>query len=380
MRVNHKKTGFTLVELLVVIAIIGVLIALLLPAVQAAREAARRSQCMNQLRQLSLAMLNYESARGGLPPMAKAWSGAKLQSLYAAGLGPPTATGWYDDHGWYIPVMPYIEQSQLADVGNPDASLSHASNYPVRTAFISMFACPSDIGLQRNEWNSQTWARVRSNYVVNAGNTVYGQHDILTTNAGCDACTAYKNAGFPVVTAGGGPFIPEKVGKISKILDGTSNTMMMAEVVVLPENGNAWGGPYSDAQSALGGQTFTGVNAPNSQNPDALARQGEWFGGVSGVWQDANLPVNPLSGKPSAPASFPQGGGRGGVTGVPASATVDNPGGTKQQHIAARSRHPGGVVASRCDGSVTLITDGIDIIAWNAMTSARGGEVVTTDQ
>ena len=71
--------------------------------------------------------------------------------------------------------MPYLEQTQLTNMGNPKASLSNAINQQVRKAMIPTFACPSDIGLQRNEWGIDTWARVRTNYVVNAGNTVYGQ-------------------------------------------------------------------------------------------------------------------------------------------------------------------------------------------------------------
>ena len=174
MRFHRQSRGFTLVELLVVIAIIGVLVALLLPAVQAAREAARRSQCLNNLKQLGLAMLNYESAKGGLPPMALYWSEAEYNAAY----DPDGPGSWYDDHGWYIPLMPYIEQSGVKAIVDVKKSFSDASNEAARRAMIPMHACPSDIGLQKNEWEIATWARVRSNYVVNAGNTVYGQHSM----------------------------------------------------------------------------------------------------------------------------------------------------------------------------------------------------------
>lgn len=373
-----RGSAFTLVELLVVIAIIGVLVALLLPAIQAAREAARRSQCVNNLRQLGLAHLNYESSRKGLVPMAKFWwnmgssapgEGPGYFDAYANHPG-----GWYDDHGWYVPLMPYIEQANLEDSGNPDLALSDPANRNVRMAIVPTHVCPSDIGAQRNEFEApqwQNWARVRTNYLVNAGNTVYGQHDI--TSSPCPGATA------PPCFFGGAPFQPREPQSMARITDGTANTLMMSEVVVLPEfNQTNWGGPYSDAQTALGGQVFTGWNTPNTTAQDALARQGEWFNNdaVRNAFAEAQLPV------PCNPQSSPAcaGTGRGGFTidGVVAPyAGLDSTGGTKQQAIAARSRHPGGVNASRCDASVEFYADDVDPGVWNALSSAWKDDLVT---
>jgi prepilin-type N-terminal cleavage/methylation domain-containing protein/prepilin-type processing-associated H-X9-DG protein len=355
--------GFTLVELLVVIAIIGVLVALLLPAVQAAREAARRSQCLNNLKQLSLAMLNFESAQGGLPHMAKWWCNENpvnndpdCPEGYenpAMGLG-----GWYDDHGWYIPLMPYIEQTGLKNLGNAKVGLSHPDNGAVRRAFVATHACPSDIGLQRNEWERPEWARVRSNYVVNAGNTVYGQHDVYCPGPDC-------------IVFGGAPFVPKENNKVKNITDGLANTLMMSEVIVLPET-QGWGGPYSDAQTALGGQVFTGLHAPNAQgveNADGLTRQNEWWGPqpeVQSAWRAAALPVT-ASGAPAPPVAP----GR-----IPAQYTQDS-NGHKQQHIAARSRHNGGVNVSRCDGSVDFVSDNIDLHVWRSLCTAAADDIVS---
>jgi prepilin-type N-terminal cleavage/methylation domain-containing protein/prepilin-type processing-associated H-X9-DG protein len=354
---RRSLSAFTLVELLVVIAIIGILVALLLPAIQAAREAARRSQCMNNLRQLAVAMLNYEGSKKGLPPMALSWSNAEMNARYNGASGLPAAAGWYDDHGWYIPLMPYIEEAGLAGLVNPDKAFSDVSNLAARQTFVPLQACPSDIGLQRNEWASANWARVRSNYVVNAGNTVYGQYDLGTCPDKYPTCIEF----------GGAPFIPSKVGKLAKITDGTANTLMMSEVLVLPETAG-WGGPYSDAQTALGGQVFTGFHTPNIQgaaNADALTRQGEWWGNVQSGWLEQGLPVTAAGtpAQPSAPSPRK----------VPLSAIVDS-NGHKDQHIAARSKHPGGVNASRCDGSVGFFSDDIDPYVWNSLASSAGGE------
>ncbi|WP_428308107.1 DUF1559 domain-containing protein [Lacipirellula sp.] len=350
---RQRSAGFTLVELLVVIAIIGVLVALLLPAVQAAREAARRGQCLNNQKQLSLAFLNYESSKKGLPPMAKFWwnTATAGQEKGYLDLFPGGPGGWYDDHGWYLPIMPYMEQAGLSNLANPSKSFSDASNLAARTAFVPMHQCPSDIGLQRNEWDVPTWARVRSNYVVNAGNTVYGQHDLSTVN----------------VLFAGAPFRPRIDTPLNMITDGTSNTLMTSEVKVLPES-VAWGGPYSDAQTALGGQIFTGWNTPNSAAADALCRQGEWINNVESGFAQQGIP-KPLTATVTA---------AGDVTlGRLAGEAIQDSNGHKQQHIAARSQHAGGVNSSRCDGSVKYYADGVDPLLWRALTSAAGDETVS---
>jgi len=353
MTAGHRRVaGFTLVELLVVIAIIGVLVALLLPAVQAAREAARRSQCLNNIRQLSVGMLNYESSKKGLPPMALSWSNAECASKYNGSC----YGGWRDDHGWYLPLMPYLEQASLKNLGDPKKAFSDPVNRPARTAFVKLHECPSDIGLQRNEWTRDDWARVRTNYVVNAGNTTYGQHDM----------------GTPLVRFGGAPFGPSKVTPLSRISDGTANTLMISEIKVLPESAG-WGGPYSDAQTALGGQVFTGWNEPNSGSSDCLCRKGEWYTpDVQEGFAQQGLPIPDVRGASEGDPCGQR---------VPTLATtqpesVKDSSGHKQQWITARSHHAGGVNASRCDASVTFYSDGIDPFVWRALSSAAGDETV----
>jgi prepilin-type N-terminal cleavage/methylation domain-containing protein len=327
---HHNHSAFTLVELLVVIAIIGILVALLLPAIQAAREAARRSQCLNNLNQLSKGMLNYESTYKGLPPSSQTWTTPQCTEVYGM-CGPGD---WYDGHGWYSLIGPYIEENAWADSIRYDISFSRTENATARRTFLQIHRCPSDIGLQRNEFDNAQWARIRTNYVVNGGNTVYGQYNWGTTKAGK------------------GPFVGGKIGKLSKITDGTANTLMMSEILVLPEldSQNAWGGPYADTNTGLGGQVFTGWNPPNSRVGDQIARlrpeQRYFF--------ENNIPYPCLV--PCGPGVAP--------------GTILKPeqqGDTKQQTITARSHHPGGVNASRCDGSVNFYSDSIDEFVWNAL-------------
>jgi prepilin-type N-terminal cleavage/methylation domain-containing protein len=128
-RRRWSHNGFTLVELLVVIAIIGVLVALLLPAIQAAREAARRSQCSNNLKQIGLAVLNYESAVGRLP----AGSTTNDQDR----------TGDYLST-WTVDILPYLEQQALYDLWDKTKDFAHLSNRSLRETFLASYLCPSD--------------------------------------------------------------------------------------------------------------------------------------------------------------------------------------------------------------------------------------------
>jgi prepilin-type N-terminal cleavage/methylation domain-containing protein len=336
--VRRQVAAFTLVELLVVIAIIGVLVALLLPAVQSAREAARRSQCINNLRQLALAMLNYESGKGGLPPMAIVWTGIEYRERYA----PATPPGsWYDDHGWYTSVAPFIEQANYNNLLDLNVSLSDAKNEAARKVLMGTYACPSDIGLQRNQWSSPQWARVRGNYVVNAGNTCYGQY----------AIGEFKFLGAP--------FKPRVDTRLGQLTDGTSNVLMMSEIKVLRETDEiSWMGPMSDFQTALGGQTFTGWNPPNT-GQDLVARL---------LPAPEDLAANNIPEPCRVPCGLSY------VLPSDKLAAYELRGETKQQAMVARSHHPGGVNASRCDGSIAFASDDTDEFVWRALTSAGGGE------
>lgn len=127
--------GFTLVELLVVITIIGILMALLLSAVQAIREAARRLQCTNNLKQLSLGMLGFQEANGGFPTAAMSWDDTDYRKHDPAGPG-----AWFDDHGWYSQIGPFIDEMAWNQSIDFSKSFSNAVNNIPRQHMMPVFA------------------------------------------------------------------------------------------------------------------------------------------------------------------------------------------------------------------------------------------------
>ena len=341
----RKKTSraFTLVELLVVIAIIGILVALLLPAIQSAREAARRSQCINNIRQISLAALNFENQMKKLP------NGSLYSEKFIPKRTPPVApytgpgTGYADffnDHSWLAPLGRCMEEQAWADSIDWTRSFSHLNNEKARRQFLPGQACPSDLGLQRNEWNDAMWCRVRANYVVNFGNLFYGQDDPRAVIPGGRGSTVQKFLGAPFALGNG--------IRLAKITDGMSQTSMFSEVLVVPELSaqaggyDAWGSAISETCTSTGGQMFTAFHTPNSPLPDKVDRWRQ----TAEIYESNGIPWPELT---------------GGAGGAPV---------WWNSHIAARSHHPGGVNISRCDASVDFVTDSIDLLAWRKMASA----------
>jgi prepilin-type N-terminal cleavage/methylation domain-containing protein len=227
-----KRRAFTLVELLVVIAIIGILVGLLLPAVQAAREAARRMQCGNNLKQLSLAIHNYISTHKKLPPGWVDAVGTPSSTLTSAIAGAIGNTGWslgsaYDvtgpGWGWTTFILPFAEQSTIYDQWSVssrtmrDVLVAHFATGATSlagTPFVaplSVFVCPSDTGPAVNDKKNAgaaTWPMAKSNYVGNTGvlNPVWGMW-----------------------SEGDGLFGPNTRFGFNDITDGTSNTIMLGE-------------------------------------------------------------------------------------------------------------------------------------------------------
>ncbi len=338
-----KRFGFTLVELLVVIAIIGILVGLLLPAVQAAREAARRMQCSNNLKQIGLATHMY-------------------MDTYAQKL---PAGSWHGTMGtWLVSLLPFVEQTALKNLyqnhGGVEsfrtggARYGAAVNLPVTTRQLSVYTCPSDrVTAAPNIISGITF----HNYVANYGNTTRGRLSPYGVNAD----------GSPNVY-GGAPFIEyinantggwanyhsfihtdlsklKYVVKLGEITDGTTNTLAFSECV------QGTGGDLSGFAWWGGGAHFETLLPPNTAQPDVVEQSC----------------ANPPTDKLNPPC----------VVRAAASGNVVT---TGAETHAARSRHVGGVQSVMCDGSVQFISSSIDLFTWRALGSAAGGEVASVPQ
>ncbi|HWL10392.1 MAG TPA: DUF1559 domain-containing protein [Planctomicrobium sp.] len=328
--VKNSRRGFTLIELLVVIAIIAILIALLLPAVQQAREAARRSQCKNNLKQIGLAMHNYHDTMKQLP----------LGSLLTAGDSPrrgnsanTTTFSWWKDFSWIPMILPYIDQPTVYSQYNFSYSFSGTVNRAAAKVRLNVLSCPSD-GAKPNELGSGEYARWYYNYAINFGNTDYAQETIGT------------------VTFGGAPFSSRRGAKFSEIIDGTSNTLLVSEIITVYNPGGGWAGGTADSMVSNGGQAFEAYVTPNS----SASYQGFYCLGA-GV---------DLNGNPSTCSS---------------AGSSDNPlDPARAKPIqTSRSKHTGGVQSVMCDGSVRFFSSSIDIGIWRALSTSQGNEVASVE-
>jgi len=315
------------VELLVVIAIIGILVSLTLPAVQAAREAARKTQCKNNLKQLGLAMQMHHDTTKRLPYMSRLGCSAGNASNCDPKTNSTDPGSWYDDFSWGVHLGPYMEQQNWFNQFDFNYSYTNAFNDNGRKTLLPVFECASDGGKQ-NEWGSTSWERWRTNYVVNAGNTNYGQ----TTKAGIEF------AGAPFTFRKGKPF--------AQIDDGLSNTLMISECITIGEEWSGWGGPISDTGVSSGGQMFTTWLGPNSRSYDQ----------VVGICPTGKSALNGLPGCQLLSSDRSQ---------------------ILEQVLAARSKHGVGVQCVNCDGSVHFVSNYIDIFVWRAASTTKGGEAGT---
>jgi prepilin-type N-terminal cleavage/methylation domain-containing protein/prepilin-type processing-associated H-X9-DG protein len=339
--INHTRPrrGFTLIELLVVIAIIAVLIALLLPAVQAAREAARRIQCTNNMKQLGLALHNYHDVNGGFPP-GRIWSNVNFPTIFA---GQQNTT-------WFCLMLPMFEQGVLASAFNYSLGAEGISvnpiagfiaNATVAGTKLAVFQCPSDRSIT---WNlNPNYAPIpalsqvpvsKGNYAVSWGNTGWGQ------NFGGTYTTQYMQSAFG-----------HKMNiNIAAVTDGTSNTIFTGEVCQ---------GAQYDVRGLMWSSIPGGASFMTRFTPNAFI---DYLNVVNGGDYLNN----------SATDMF--------CTPEPVLGLNCFPGASDSNAFAgARSRHPAGINVGMGDGSVRFVKNSINAATWRALNTINGGEVLSSD-
>lgn len=238
---NQRKRGFTLIELLVVIAIIAILISLLLPAVQQAREAARRSSCKNNLKQIGLALHNYHEAYSSFPP-----GGVTLGSCCSTKSG----------INWAIAILPYLDQATLFEKYDSNAFNEDPSNQEVREQNMVVYNCPSDKNAGKL-MQPESGPGSGVNYRLGSYRAVSGKTDTSGWMDNADGSALPSNWRGVLHSIGTNGFTVEKFNTIT---DGTSNTIVIAEyhTKTRPRRGSFWAYTYTSySQSSFTAQRRT---------------------------------------------------------------------------------------------------------------------------
>ena len=339
-RASSLRRGFTLIELLVVIAIIGVLIALLLPAVQSAREAARRAQCVNNLKQIGLGIHNYESANSTFPIGVQ---------YYMEIAGNPDCPYNKAGHSMFAAILPFVEQQGVFNAINfqyragggtmPNGisnGLTQSTAYLTR---INAYICPSEASQQipynipAQSLNPYQW----TSYAANAGT-----YDILRWYQGCTP---------PITIEPDGPFGQDYAFRLSSVTDGTSNTL------------------------------FVGETSRFKNDPDQIFQtwtRALWFGGsISGTTRPTGLAlcIPKLNANFMIPDAPPQNGATVATGGL----WDNNPIYLQFGQFGFRSQHPGGVNFLFGDGSVKFLKESINPVTLRGLSTKAGGEAISAD-
>jgi prepilin-type processing-associated H-X9-DG protein len=334
----NRRTAFSLAELLVVIAIVAVLIGLLLPAVQKVREAAARNRCMNNLKQIGLAVHNFENAKGYLPPNGS-------QSLLN------NVQGFEPAHFYsvLVRILPYVDETPLFQKVDFNAPVTDPALAAQR---VALFICPSDPNDRPSSGPPPGFPGMPvgypTTYAAAEGDWLF--YDLRTNTGG--------NGAFAEV-----PYPNEQGQRILDITDGTSTTVGFAEV------------------KAFSPRLGVGAAAPASPpaTPEALIALGGVLLREGGrcTWTAGPAPYTGLTFvfPPNTPVLFTNP-----VDGNTYDVDWDNAWNVQYAAMTARSYHPGGVNTLFVDGSVRFITNSIPQMTWRALGTRNGGEVVDLSQ
>lgn len=349
-RSPRRARGFTLIELLVVIAIIAVLIALLLPAVQQAREAARRSQCKNNMKQLGLALHNYESSHRTFPP-SRFDPKTCIGVPYVGGSGNcnsnPNQTSYIS---WSVMALPYMDQASLYNNYSVNRAWWETPNVGVTSLSLSVFNCPSTPGggtrldpawgPALNGSAAPLWASAGD---YGSMNEIKGAY--YTGNGIPDISGTLGTQGILVK--------PPLQARVADVLDGTSNTIMLVESAGKPD---AW--VYGKKMTA------TGYAASNSKAKAKITIVGSQYMNHDGTgWADPDAGLS-LDGTLRA-SGDPTGFTIGGRTMINATNVSE-----------VYSFHIGGAHCVMGDGSVRFVSENVDWITFGALCTRAGGETV----
>jgi prepilin-type N-terminal cleavage/methylation domain-containing protein len=349
---SPSRQGFTLIELLVVIAIIAILIALLLPAVQAAREAARRIQCTSNLKQIGLALHNYMSTHGVLPP-------GRINT-HIAGRG----NCW----GTYAQILPQLEQQAIFNSFNfalpPDTDPTttfSAGNTTGFESFLNVLICPTD---------SQP-------VLVTVSNGQFATHN-YNVNAG-SVYTVVQFPAAPLTGSPNGPFFENSRVGPADFIDGMSNTVAISETVrSTPSSTYAndrlnvfliTGDNKTNAPPIISDADYASrcLSLPSTTTQFQATKGVRWHYGAPGHTMYNHLRP-PNDNRPDC---------RGGI---PHSDKSDPNWNFLSLNVSARSRHPGGVNSLIADGSVKFMKQSINVLTWQALGSRNGSEVISSDR